>query len=214
MSRTVNPTLITLALSVAAVLGYVTYRFTLGDDAGHASQAAHDAAEQGNHDAHAEGPRLADALPDFSLADLDGEMHSFHEWAGQPLVVNFWATWCEPCRREIPMLKAFHDDHPAITVLGIAVERPDPVREYAATADFNYPILVGQQDGIEAATRFGVELYAMPVTIFTDAAGRTLGSRMGELHAEHLDEVLTALEGIEAGRFDLEQARAYLAERM
>lgn len=207
-AKPANPTLVTLALSVAAVLGYVAYRFTIA--AGSPPPSAHEQTSEAEHD-HAQ---WADALPDFSLADLDGEMRSIQEWAGQPLIVNFWATWCEPCRREIPMLKAFHDDHPGITVLGIAVEQPDPVRAYAEEAQFNYPVLIGQQSGLDAASAFGVELYAMPVTIFTDAAGGMLGARIGEVHAEHLEEYRAVLEALENGTLDRDGARARLDEHM
>ena len=206
-AKPANPTLVTLVLSVAAVLGYVAYRFTIAD--GSPPPAPEQASEAEHY--HAD---LADTLPDFSLADLDGEMRSIQEWSGQPLIVNFWATWCEPCRREIPMLKAFHEEHPGITVLGVAVEQPDPVRAYAEEAQFNYPVLIGQQSGIDAASAFGVELYAMPVTIFTDAAGGTLGARIGEVHAEHLDEYLAVLDALQNGTLDRDGARARIHERM
>src|SRR5690606_6736542 len=77
---------------------------------------------------------------------------------------------------------------------------------------FNYPILVGQTEGVNAAASFGVEFYALPFTIFTAADGQTLGVRTGELHAEHLDELVAVLEALRDGRTDIDGARARLTE--
>src|SRR5690606_40937128 len=131
---------------------------------------------------------LPDLLPHFELADLEGAPRSIHIWPGQPLVINFWATWCAPCLREIPLLKALQQENDWLTVVGIAVDRTEPVVEFAASMDFNYPILVGQAEGWEAAARFG-EFYALPFTVFTSADGHVIGVHTGELHAEHLENV-------------------------
>ena len=67
--------------------------------------------------------------PAFTLPDLDGEDREFAEWDGKHRLLNFWATWCAPCRREIPMLKAFQDEHgeAGFQILGIAVDYPEQV---------------------------------------------------------------------------------------
>lgn len=204
MSKAAKPALITLVLSAAAVLGYVAYRFTF-DDARLAPIAETDAP------AH---EQLPDELPEFSLTNLDGEQQSIRSWPGEPLVINFWATWCAPCRREIPMLKTFQDANPELEVVGIAVETIDDVRPFADEMEFNYPILVGRTEAVNAAASFGVEFYALPFTIFTDAEGRTLGVRSGELHQAHLDDYLAVLADLEAGRITVAGARARIASVM
>lgn len=211
MSTGLKPTLITLLLSVAAALGYVTYRVTF-DDHAPAADAAHD----GEH-AHGAPDRTAtlpDELPDFAMAGLDADSVSIRSWPGQPLVINFWATWCAPCLREIPMLKAFQDEHPELKVVGIAIDDMAKVEAFADEMGFNYPILVGQTEGVNAAASFGVDFYALPFTIFTAAGGETIGVRTGELHAEHLDALAAVLDALEAGRADIDEARARLAELM
>ncbi|HEY8519610.1 MAG TPA: TlpA disulfide reductase family protein [Gammaproteobacteria bacterium] len=202
MSR---PLLLTLVLSAAAAAGYVAYRL-VSAPAPEVTEvpAAADAAPE---------RRLVDELPDFYLDDLDGQPTSIRSWPGQPLIVNFWATWCAPCRREIPMLKELQAANPWLTVVGIALDQDDPVRQYAAEMEFNYPVLVGQADGWEAANRFGVEFYALPFTVFTAGDGHVLGVHTGELHREHLDNLLAVLEDLRAGRADIEEARARIAGR-
>jgi thiol-disulfide isomerase/thioredoxin len=127
------------------------------------------------------------------------------------MLVNFWATWCAPCLREIPMLKVFHEEHESIEVIGIAVDRVEPVVEYAAEMEFNYPILVGQADAYEAMATFRNEAQVMPFSAFTAPGGAVLGVHYGELHAEHLENFAATIELLNDGAIDLEQARARIA---
>ncbi|SRR5690606_34783790 len=202
-----GPALVTLALSAAAVAGYLTYRAVLGDREEPVEPPIIQTGEV------AEDVALPDRLPHFELDDLDGNRQSIHSWPGQPLLINFWATWCAPCLREIPLLKDLQAEHSWLTVVGIAVDRPEPVAQFAADMQFNYPILVGQAEGWEAAAMLG-EFYALPFTVFTSADGYVLGVHTGELHAEHLDNVVAVLDDLRAGRADIEQARARLAGLM
>ena len=93
-----------------------------------------------------EQPQALEVLthPAFTLPDITGVDHNFSEWSGKNRILNFWATWCAPCRREIPLLKAFQTEQGdnEFQVIGIAVDFPEPVANYAETAEFNYPILV------------------------------------------------------------------------
>ena len=89
----------------------------------------------------------------FSLPDLDGRQRDFSEWDGKHRILNFWATWCAPCRREIPLLKEFQDAQAdsGIQVIGIAVDDLEPAVAYAKDAEFNYPVLIGQEDAMAIA---------------------------------------------------------------
>jgi thiol-disulfide isomerase/thioredoxin len=204
MAKSISPAALTALLSAATVLGYLGYRFVA--EAPHAP--SHDAA------ADAARPALADSLPPFALADLAGEPTPIASWPGKPMLVNFWATWCAPCLREIPLLKQFQADHPGIQIVGIAVDRRDPVLSFAAEMDFNYPVLIGQNDAMEAAAALGVEVFALPITVFTDAAGAILGIHTGEIHAEQLDNLVAVLADLDEGRIGREAARARIAGRM
>ena len=75
----------------------------------------------------------------FSLDNLPGEQQSIQSWPGKPLLINFWATWCGPCLREIPMLKELQAARPDLQVVGIAIDKPRPRAEFADDMQFNYP---------------------------------------------------------------------------
>jgi len=189
-------------LSAATIAGYAAYRLTLGTNEPEAQIEA----------AMAQAPVLADALPNIVLSDIDGTPTPLGTWADGAMLVNFWATWCAPCLREIPMLKVFHDEHESIEVIGIAVDRVEPVVEYAADMGFNYPILVGQADAYEAMAIFRNEAQVMPFSAFTAPGGAVLGVHYGELHAEHLENFAATINLLNAGSIDLEQARARIAD--
>ena len=204
MSRALRPTVLTGLLSAAAVLGYVSYRLATQGPAPEAEPAASTQPSQ----------QLADRLPDFSLDNLDGVPTPIASWPDKPMLINFWATWCAPCLREIPLLKDFQGANDAVQVVGIAVDRRDPVLSFAEEMDFNYPVLVGQSEAMDAAAAFGVSVFALPFTVFTDPSGAILGVHTGEIHSEHLDELLAILKDLDAGRIDRDLARTRIADEM
>jgi thiol-disulfide isomerase/thioredoxin len=200
-----RPVLLTAALSAAAVLGYVAYRTV--------APSADDVAAARGSGAPAEAAPLAVAtLPDFSLGNLAGEPQSILSWPGKPLLINFWATWCAPCLREIPMLKELQTTRPDLQVVGIAIDKREPVVKFAGDLNFNYPILIGETEAWAAAGALGVNIYALPFTIFTAGDGSILGVHTGELHSEHLDRFRSIVDDLAAGRIDVEQARSRVSE--
>jgi thiol-disulfide isomerase/thioredoxin len=204
--RAPNPILVTAVLSIAAVGAYFVVRGFGGGSVG--GPGAGDSAPN----SAVAIPELAETLPQFVLDDLAGEPTASSSWPGKPLVVNFWATWCAPCLREIPMLKAFQADHPDVQVVGIAIDRETAVRRFAEDMQFNYPVLVGPT-AMDAAAAFGVGYVALPLTMFVGADEAVLGAHLGELHEEHLENFTATLAGIAGGEFDLAQARARMQAR-
>ena len=148
--------------------------------------------------------------PSFTLPDLEGNSRSLDDWDGQHRVLNFWATWCAPCRREIPLLKAFQDEHGAagFQVIGIAVDFPEEVVTYAEEAQFNYPIVTGQQEALAVAETSGIDFIGMPFTMFVTRDGDYVGAYIGELHQPHLDEVVNILTRLDKEEIDKDAARA------
>jgi len=133
--------------------------------------------------------------PVFSLPDVAGNERFVTEWDGKALIVNFWATWCAPCLREIPVLIDMQDAlaEQDIQIIGIAIDDPAAVRDFAAKTAFNYPILVGEQEGIDTAAAFGAEVIALPITVFTDHGGNIIDLHAGEITRDDLNTALTRL---------------------
>jgi thiol-disulfide isomerase/thioredoxin len=154
-------------------------------------------------------PRLAETVPDFRLADRAGTPRSLQEWRGRSLIVNFWATWCAPCRREIPLLQRIARDRAAdgFEVVGIAVDFRDKVLAYADEMNIEYPLLIGEQDALDAAAAFGVDAIGFPFTIFTDAQGRVVTAQMGELSEGVADLILDEVTAVNAGEQTPAEAR-------
>ena len=147
--------------------------------------------------------------PDITLADRDGKPRSLVEWDGKPQVINFWATWCAPCRREIPMLNALARDgtYPEFVFIGIAVDFREDVLRFLAGTPIDYTVLIGEQDGLDAARAFGMESLGLPFTAFVDKAGRIVTIHVGELHRSQADVILSAVRAVDAGEIDLKSAQ-------
>ena len=113
------------------------------------------------------------------------------------------------------MLKKFQETNAdAIQVVGIAVDRHDPVVNFAKKMEFNYPILLGENDAWAAAAKFGVNFYALPFTVFTGADGSVLGVHTGELLPEQLENLTATLNDLKAGKIGVAEARERLAGRI
>ncbi len=152
---------------------------------------------------------LAETLPQISLADREGVARGFDHWHGRSLIVNFWATWCAPCRREIPLLSALQRNHAAegFQVIGVAVDYRDKVLAYADEMKIDYPLLIGEQEALDAAAAFGVDVVGLPFTVFSDAQGRIIAAHMGELTAGQADVILDAVRRVNEGGATPLQAR-------
>lgn len=153
--------------------------------------------------------KIPERLPDFALQDAGGRLTSIHSWDGRSLIVNFWATWCEPCRREIPLLETLASQWSArgMTVVGIAVdERPQVIR-FARELKIEYPVLIGEQDALEVAARLGFESPGFPFTVFTDRRGDVVAMYLGELHPAQADLILNEVQAVNQDREPVAQAR-------
>jgi thiol-disulfide isomerase/thioredoxin len=158
-------------------------------------------------------PTVPEMRPDFTLKDLDGKPVALSRWNGKSVVVNFWATWCGPCQREIPLLNRMHAEYSpkGIQLVGVAVDFADDVRQFTTKTRLDYPTLMGEEDGAEAARAFGIDSLAFPFTAFTDKAGRVVTVHLGELHEPQLRTILDAIVAIDAGTLTLEAARTRIA---
>jgi thiol-disulfide isomerase/thioredoxin len=148
----------------------------------------------------------ASSVPDFALKDLDGHDQSLGQFKGKVVLVNFWATWCAPCRIEIPWLMDLQEKYApqGFTVLGIAMDEegksaviPFVQKERftlgTTSKPMNYPILIGNED---AAEKFG-GLMGLPTTVLVSQDGRQVKRIDGLLSYEEMDKTIQSL--LEAG---------------
>lgn len=151
---------------------------------------------------------------EFELTHIDGSTRRLSDWDGEARLVNFWATWCAPCRREIPLLKQLQSDKPEkqLQVIGVAVDFMEDVRAYADEAKFNYPVLVGQEEAMAAAEASGLEFVGLPFTMIISSDGLLVGSHIGEIMQPHIDRIVEIVQDLESGAIDLQTAQSKLRE--
>jgi thiol-disulfide isomerase/thioredoxin len=135
------------------------------------------------------------SLPDFDLPDVEGNQHAISEWQGKIRVINFWATWCPPCIKEIPEFIALQEQYAAkgVQFIGIAIDDQDSVEKYLVATKINYPILIGEVDGIALAHQLGNVVDAVPFTIIVNQQGQIIHRQPGEFSREKILEVIKPL---------------------
>lgn len=129
------------------------------------------------------------------LPGLDGRMRRLSDWRGKVVLCNFWATWCAPCREEIPMLVDLRDQYSAegFEVVGIAVDNEAKVREFAEKYQVSYPILVAEAGGLDLMRALGNTAGALPFTVTLDRRGSILSRKLGILRRSDIEPKIKAL---------------------
>ena len=137
----------------------------------------------------------AGAVMSARLIDLHGKALSIDQWRGRVLVVNFWATWCAPCRDEIPIFIKLQQMHQArgLQFIGVAIDQREKVERFARDFAMNYPVLLGGIDMMELSRRAGNRLGALPFTIVMDRTGAIVSVQVGILKEAKLEAMLQAL---------------------
>lgn len=137
-------------------------------------------------------PAVGHPAPDFTLTTLTGETFALSDLRGKPVVLNFWATWCPPCIREMPLLDRFHrefgasSDPKGWTVLGLAIDRRDAVVEFLAKQPVAYPIALAGLEGSQWSRALGNDRGGLPFTVAIDASGWISARKLGELSEAEL----------------------------
>ena len=197
---------LTLLLSGAAIAGFIVFQVWHEYQNGSRLDSP---GKTATTQSASTGPGLR---PVFELQTPGGVLESSRQWEGKPLVVNFWATWCAPCRHEIPMLMEMQVEHAeaGLQLIGIALDFADAVEQYAQDMEINYPILVGEQDAMDVAEAFGLDLIVLPGTVFSLSDGRTFHLHIGELHAEQARQIIDLLWRTENGAIDFARSQELL----
>ena len=126
------------------------------------------------------------------LDDVHGKSHPFSRWQGKTLVVNFWATWCPPCRDEMPAFSRLQDRHlpQGVQFVGIALDTEDSIRTFAETYPVSYPLLIGGAAGVELARQLGNTQLSLPYTLVISPQRELLLRRLGPLSESELERIL------------------------
>jgi thiol-disulfide isomerase/thioredoxin len=198
--------------AIAVAAGVLVYRYAVVPDT--AKEATTAQAEQPT--AAEEPAAMPETLPDFTLGDLAGKPTSIRSWPGKSLIVNFWATWCGPCRREIPLLRELQKQHGAegFQIVGVAVDIREDVIKYAQEIGIDYPILIGEQDGLDAVNKFGQGSIGFPFTVFTDNQGRVVLFHLGEIRKEQAEILFGAVRDVNSGKLTPAAARVVAAKQL
>jgi len=144
----------------------------------------------------APGPQSEDRiLRSATLVDLAGKPRRLAEWQGRILVCNFWATWCAPCREEIPMLMAERDKYRefGLEIVGIAIDNAVKVGEFTASLKITYPILLAEADGLDLMRKLGNSSGGLPYTVIADRQGALVHRKLGAMKQADLDGILGPL---------------------
>lgn len=132
---------------------------------------------------------------EFSLSDVEGAVRHLSEWKGKVIAINFWATWCPPCREEIPAFIELQQDYESqgLQFVGVALQHAEEVRGFIDEFNVNYPSLVGGDDVINLAKKLGNGIGALPYTVIIDRSGYIAFTRRGLLSKSEADSVIQSL---------------------
>ncbi|MBS1191989.1 MAG: thioredoxin [Rhodocyclaceae bacterium] len=134
---------------------------------------------------------LPSSAPLFAatLSDPEDTPVALEKFRGKPLIVNFWARWCGPCRQEIPALQKLRNAYrkEGLEVIGIGIEdKPEAVREFARAYDMDYPVLLAKEQGIPLMQALGNSKAGLPFTVVIDRQGRMVARKLGLMQAADL----------------------------
>jgi thiol-disulfide isomerase/thioredoxin len=153
-------------------------------------------------------------LGEFELIDLNNVMTHSSMWNGQYKLINFWATWCAPCRREIPLLNNTQKEYQdmSVQIIGIAVDVLDDVIAYSEETPFEYPVLVGEEEAIAIAENANIEFIGLPFTMLVDDKNEIIKTHLGEIKEHHIDMLTEVIRGMQRGKISVEEAKIKLGK--
>jgi thiol-disulfide isomerase/thioredoxin len=183
MSPVKNTILFATIISIAGVSGFAMQRYLAKEKINQTSIANIKTANLGQ-------PR-----PEFAMKDLDGELRNIKEWDGKVVLVNFWATWCPPCLKEMPYFVELQKEYgeKGFQIIGIAIDDENDARTFANDMGINYPIMAGEIETIELSQRYGNHIGGLPYTVVINRKGEITDTIMGELDKIRAEKILKKL---------------------
>ncbi len=165
------------------VLGFVIYYFFLSPN------------NLLNHSSHAEQKLSTEAFFNAHLTNENGVKQAVSQYKGKTIVLNFWATWCPPCREEMPELSKVYNAYQAknVVVLGVAIDELAQVKMFTQETPVSYPLLVSEEDGMNIANSLGNDKGVLPYTIIINADGHVVKTYFGRITKSLLETSLNPL---------------------
>ena len=138
---------------------------------------------------------VSNIRPLFKLKDIEGKTRDIKEWDGQVLMINFWATWCPPCRKEIPAFIELQEkyENKGFKIIGVALDEKQAVIDFTDPMGVNYPLLLAELEGIEITKAYGNRLGVLPYTVFVDRDGKIFHRSRTELTFEQAEALIKPL---------------------
>ena len=138
---------------------------------------------------------VGQAMPDFSLGSTTGDIVTAGDFDGQVILINFWATWCAPCRAEMPMLSDLHErlSGRGFQVVGIALDDVQQARDFMEELQIHYPVLVGGADVMAVSVAYGNRTGLLPYSVLVDRQGIIRWTRLGILELSELEARIEAV---------------------
>ncbi len=135
------------------------------------------------------------ALYAASFPDTNGTSQAISQWQGKITVINFWASWCPPCREEMPELSRLQDQYRdrGVIVLGISTDDVDKMREFAKTTKVSYPLLAGDMEAMDIGASLGNDKGVLPYTVIIQADGSIANTYFGRINQALLEKTLLSL---------------------
>ena len=133
------------------------------------------------------------ALRTRPMADLQGATRRLADWQGRPMLLNFWASWCAPCVREMPELDALHKQFPQIQFIGIGIDTAVKIRKFLLKVPVSYPLLVLGTSGIDTLRDLGDTAAGLPFTLILTADGSVKRSILGKIRPDDVRNTLASL---------------------
>ena len=182
-------TVVLITASIAAGYGFYHYQQTSKAQDAPVAQAASNKTETKKISV------LGSQRSAFTLPDLEGQPQSIEQWDNKVILLNFWATWCPPCRKEIPAFIELQDDFKArgFQVIGVAIDDQTAVQDYADGMGVNYPILIGNSEALKVSSDYGNRFGRLPYSLIIDRQGVIRFIGQGELDYEDIETQIKPL---------------------
>ena len=171
-----------LAITIAGVSGFALQRYLATDITPVAPVQMQNA-------------MIGSQRPEFAMMDIEGNIRKISDWDGEVVLLNFWATWCPPCLKEIPDFIEVQQQlqNQGFQIIGVAVDNEDDTRAFASEMAMNYPVMAGEMEAIELSQRYGNKIGGLPYSAIIDRNGKITHTITGELSKDRLISILQQL---------------------